>query len=100
MPGLDADDVTEDTDVQRRDFMGIAAKITMGATLVATDLAILATPAAAGPVPARIGGSDVRKVEEMIAALSEQDMALGGGSCREAIVGYLNWAVELRKSIA
>jgi ATP/maltotriose-dependent transcriptional regulator MalT len=34
----------------------------------------------------------------MNTALGEQDMAFGGGSCREAIVGYLNWAVELRNS--
>ncbi len=97
--GLDADDVTtEDRDVKRRDFMGIAAKITMGATLATADLAVLAAPATAGPVPDHIGATDVRQVEEMTMALGEQDMAFGGGSCREAIVGYLNWAVELRKS--
>ena len=97
--GLDTDAATtEDRDVKRRDFMGIAAKITMGATLATTDLAILAAPATAGPVPDHIGPTDIRQVEEMTTALNQQDMALGGGSCREAIVGYLNWAVELRKS--
>ena len=97
--GLDTDDVTtEDRDVKRRDFMGIAAKITMGATLATADLAILAAPVTAGPVPNHIGPTDVRQVEVMTAALDARRTVSGGGSCREAVVGYLNWAVELRRS--
>ena len=82
--------------MRRRAFMGVAAKITMGAALAATDLAILATPAAAGPTPSHIGLGDVQRIEDMTAALDKQDLAFGGGSCREAIIGYLNWAVKLR----
>jgi hypothetical protein len=89
-------DTTEGRHVRRRAFMGIAAKITMGATLAPSDLSILTTPAAAGPVPDRIGSSDVQRVEAMTDALGRQDRAFGGGACREAIVGYLNWATGLR----
>ena len=92
----DGADATEGRHVRRRAFMGVAAKITMGATLAASDLAILTTPAAAGPTPDHIGLGDVQRVEEMTAALDRQDLAFGGGACREAIVGYLNWATGLR----
>ncbi|MGH8572320.1 MAG: transcriptional regulator, partial [Gammaproteobacteria bacterium] len=87
---------TEGRHVRRRAFMGIAAKITMGSALGATDLAILATPAAAGPVPDHIGIGDVQRIEAMTDALARQDLAFGGGACREAIAGYLNWATGLR----
>lgn len=89
---------SEDRAVRRRAFMGVAAKITMGATLVGADLAMLATPAAAGPIPAGIGLADVGRIEDLTAALDRQELAFGGGSCREAIVGYLNWAAQLRES--
>jgi predicted XRE-type DNA-binding protein len=94
----DGADATEGRHMRRRAFMGVAAKITMGATLAASDLAILTTPAAAGPTPDHIGLGDVQRVEEMTAALDKQDLAFGGGACREAIVGYLNWATGLRQA--
>ena len=94
----DGAEPTEGRHVRRRTFMGVAAKITMGAALAASDLAILAIPAAAGPTPDRIGVGDVARIEDMTAALDRQDLAFGGGSCREAIVGYLNWAVKLRNA--
>lgn len=93
-----ANEPTESRHVRRRSFMGVAAKITMGATLASADLAILATPAAAGPTPTHIGLGDVARIEDMTTALDRQDLAFGGGSCREAIVGYLNWATQLRNA--
>lgn len=95
-PTRDAANTTEGRAVRRRTFMGIAAKITMGSALAATDLAILATPAAAGPVPDHVGLGDVRRIHAMTDALARQDLAFGGGACREAIIGYLNWAASLR----
>ena len=92
----DGTEPTESRHMRRRAFMGVAAKITMGATLAASDLAILATPAAAAPMPDRVGLGDVARIEDMTAALDRQDLAFGGGSCREAIIGYLNWAARLR----
>jgi len=92
----DGADTPEGRHMRRRAFMGIAAKITMGASLAAGDIALLATPAAAGPIPAQVGLSDVQRIEDMTAALDRQDLAFGGGACREAIVGYLNWATQLR----
>jgi transcriptional regulator with XRE-family HTH domain len=92
----DGADATEGRHMRRRTFMGVAAKITMGATLAAGDLAILATPVAAAPHPGHIGLGDVQRIEDMTAALDRQDLAFGGGACREAIVGYLNWATGLR----
>jgi tetratricopeptide (TPR) repeat protein len=91
-------ELTERRHVRRRTFMGVAAKLTIGATLTAPELAILATPAAAGPIPSHIGLGDVARIEDMTTALDRQDLAFGGGSCREAIIGYLNWAAQLRSA--
>ena len=88
----------EDEDMRRRKLMGLAAKLTVGAGLASGELAILATPAAATPLPDRIGMGDVQRVAEMTRTLQAQDMSFGGGSCRDAIIGYLNWAVQLRRS--
>ena len=41
---------------------------------------------AAGPTPEHIGIGDVQRVEAMTDALARQDLAFGGGACREAIV--------------
>ena len=97
LPGIH-DPATEDSDMRRRDLMGIAAKLAVGAGLASADLALLASPAAAAPVPQRIGLTDIRQVQEMTRALDAQRSTFGGGSCREAAIGYLNWAVELRGS--
>ncbi|MDQ3155090.1 MAG: hypothetical protein M3R63_26265, partial [Actinomycetota bacterium] len=42
------------------------------------------------------GASDVTRVEAMTRALIGQDKAMGGGSCRDAVLGYLRWAQQLR----
>ena len=41
---------------------------------------------------------DVQRLHEMTTALDAQDRAFGGGACRDAIVGYLNWATKLRNA--
>lgn len=82
--------------VKRRELLGMAAKITVGASLTGADLATLATPAGASPVPDRLGPSDVHRLQAMTASLEAHDRAHGGGACRDAILGYLNWAIELR----
>lgn len=82
--------------VKRRDFLGLAAKMTIGAGLTSADLAVLATPTGASPIPDHIGMSDVLRVQDVAGGLAAQDKAFGGGSCRDAIIGFLDWATRLR----
>ena len=86
----------EDQDMKRREAVALAAKISVGAGLTAADRAILDAPVTASPVPTRIGAPDVVRVEAMTRNLMVQDKTFGGGSCRDAVLGYLNWAQQLR----
>ncbi|MGH3823682.1 MAG: helix-turn-helix domain-containing protein [Pseudonocardiaceae bacterium] len=88
----------EDQDMRRREAIALAAKITVGASLTAADRAILDAPVAASPVPARIGAPDIARLRATTRSLMAQDKALGGGSCREAVFGYLSWAQQLREA--
>lgn len=88
----------EDQSMKRREAMGLAAKIAVGAGLTAADRAVLDAPVGSSPVPARIGQQDVARVEEMTRVFMARDKAMGGGSCRDAVLGYLNWAEQLRRS--
>jgi hypothetical protein len=90
----------EDQEMKRRAAIALAAKISVGAGLTPADLAILEAPVTASPVPARIGVPDVTRVQTMTLNLMAQDKALGGGSCRDAVLGYLNWAQQLRGASA
>lgn len=74
--------------------------LTVGASLTAADRAVLEAPVTASPVPARIGASDVARVQMMTRSLMAQDKAFGGGSCRDAVFGHLNWVRQLRKASA
>ncbi|MDQ3763738.1 MAG: helix-turn-helix domain-containing protein [Actinomycetota bacterium] len=90
----------EDQDMKRREAIALAAKMAVGAGLTTADRAILDAPVTASPVPARIGAPDVVRVEAMTRSLMAQDRALGGGSCRDAVLGHLNWAQQLRAASA
>ncbi|MGH3943419.1 MAG: helix-turn-helix domain-containing protein [Pseudonocardiaceae bacterium] len=93
-------ETVEDPAMRRREAIELAAKLTAGAGLSAADRAVLDTPARVSPVPARIGAPDVTRVEEMTRKLMDQDKAMGGGSCRDAVLGYLRWAQQLRDASA
>ncbi|MGH3937650.1 MAG: helix-turn-helix domain-containing protein [Pseudonocardiaceae bacterium] len=90
----------EDQAMRRREAIGLAARITVGASLSLADRAVLDTPPGASPVPARIGRSDVARIAAMTRALMAQDKAMGGGSCRDAVLGHLRWALQLRNATA
>ncbi len=79
----------------RREFMGLLAKITMGATLTTADLALLATPAVATPTPSRIGTTEVDQLRELTRVLWTQEKQLGGGAVRDAVLAQLGWARSL-----
>ncbi|MGH3913757.1 MAG: hypothetical protein ACRDTC_10160 [Pseudonocardiaceae bacterium] len=91
---------TEDQAMRRREAIGLAARITVGASLTTVDRAVLDTPLGASPVPARIGRSDVARMATMTRALMTQDKAMGGSSCRDAILGHLRGALQLRNATA
>ncbi|MGH3722325.1 MAG: helix-turn-helix domain-containing protein [Pseudonocardiaceae bacterium] len=93
-------ETVEDQAVKRREAIALAATLTVGAGLTAADRAVLDAPIAASPVPAQIGASDVARVQAVTRSLMAQDKALGGGSCRDAVFGHLNWAQQLRGASA
>jgi transcriptional regulator with XRE-family HTH domain len=86
----------EDQAMKRREAVALATKLSVGAGLTAADLTILDAPVATSPIPAQIGAPDVVRVEAMTRSLMAQDKAFGGGSCRDAVLGQLNWAQQLR----
>lgn len=90
----------EDPSMKRREAMGLAAKLAVGAGLTAADRTMLDAPVEVSPIPARIGTSDVARVQEMTRVLMARDKALGGGSCRDAVLGYLSWAERLQGATA
>ncbi|MGH3797109.1 MAG: helix-turn-helix transcriptional regulator [Pseudonocardiaceae bacterium] len=90
----------EDQAMKRREVIGLAAKIVVGASLTTADQAMLREPAGKTPIPVRIGATDVSRVEATTRILMVQDKTLGGGSCRDAVLGYLSWAEQLREAAA
>ncbi|PPK69870.1 transcriptional regulator [Actinokineospora auranticolor] len=76
----------------RREFMGILAKITMGAALTGADLALLSSPAVATPTPRSVGATEVGQLRELTRVLWTQEKRLGGGAVRDAVIAQLRWA--------
>ncbi|MEC3974870.1 helix-turn-helix domain-containing protein [Amycolatopsis sp. H20-H5] len=79
----------------RREFLGVLAKVAVGAGLGAADLAILSTPAHATPAPVRVGATEVQQVRQLTHVLWVQEKALGGGAVREAGLAQLGWVRQL-----
>ncbi|MCP2306111.1 helix-turn-helix domain-containing protein [Actinokineospora globicatena] len=79
----------------RREFMGLLAKIAMGATLTTADLALLSSPAVATPAPSRVGATEVDQLRELTRVLWTQEQQLGGGAVRDAVIAQLGWARSL-----
>ena len=90
----------EDPAMRRREAIGLAAKLAVGSGLTTEERAVLDAPVGASPVPSRIGTSDVARVEATTRALMAQDKAMGGGSCRDAVLGHLRWAQQLLDATA
>ncbi|MBM7769938.1 transcriptional regulator with XRE-family HTH domain [Actinokineospora baliensis] len=82
----------------RREFMGLLAKIAMGATLTTADLALLSSPAVATPTPSRVGTTEVDQLRELTRVLWTQEQQLGGGAVRDAVIAQLGWARTLLNS--
>ncbi|WP_157440381.1 helix-turn-helix domain-containing protein [Actinokineospora inagensis] len=82
----------------RREFMGLLAKIAMGATLTSADLALLSSPAVATPTPSRVGHTEVDQLRELTRVLWTQEQKLGGGAVRDAVIAQLGWARGLLKA--
>ncbi|MGH3770437.1 MAG: helix-turn-helix domain-containing protein [Pseudonocardiaceae bacterium] len=93
-------ETVEEQAVKRREAIALATTITVGAGLTAADRDVLDAPIATSPVPAQIGASDVARVQVVTRSLMEQDKVFGGGSCRDAVFGHLNWARQLRGASA
>ncbi len=82
----------------RREFLGVLAKIAVGAALTTADLAFLSTPVQATPTPARVGETELRQVQELTRMLWVQEKALGGGAVREAALSQVTWVRALLRA--
>ncbi|ANN16106.1 hypothetical protein SD37_10960 [Amycolatopsis orientalis] len=82
----------------RREFLGVLAKVAVGAALTTADLAFLSTPAQATPAPARVGETELRQVHELARMLWVQEKALGGGAVREAALSQVAWVRALLRA--
>ncbi len=87
-----------DTMPDRRQVLGIAAKLAVGAALTSAELALLSVPAVATPTPARVGRSEVQALRQLTTMLWEQEKQLGGNTVRDAVVAQLGWARSLLRS--
>ncbi|RSN40051.1 hypothetical protein DMC64_34520 [Amycolatopsis sp. WAC 04197] len=94
---LAAREVT-DSMPDRREFLGVLAKVAVGVGLTGADLAILSAPASATPTPARIGATEVTQLRELTRVLWVQEKRLGGGAVREGALAQLGWARQLLRS--
>ncbi|MGH3806726.1 MAG: XRE family transcriptional regulator [Pseudonocardiaceae bacterium] len=51
------------------------------------------------PTPRRIGATEIAQVRTITATFSSWDFAYGGGPVRDAVMGKLRWAADLRKAL-
>ncbi|MGH3711288.1 MAG: XRE family transcriptional regulator, partial [Pseudonocardiaceae bacterium] len=51
------------------------------------------------PTPRRIGATEIEQVRTATATFSSWDFAYGGGSVRDAVMGKLRWAADLRNAL-
>lgn len=87
--------------VDRRDFFGAVAAITLGAGLhpelerIEALLPVRSDPAP----PRRIGASDVEAIQETTEAFRQSDYRHGGGLSRAAAVAQLGYVLKLQDSL-
>lgn len=82
----------------RREFLGVLAKVAVGVSLSAADLALLSAPANATPAPTRVGATEIIQLKELTRVLWVQEKRLGGGAVREGAIAQLGWARQLLRS--
>lgn len=92
----DGEPAEEDEAVKRRKFLAHAAQVTMGAAVFtgASALPASAVPAKT-PAPGRIGMADVKQLEAATQSARALDAQYGGGFCRDAVIGQLQWGQQL-----
>jgi len=88
----------EDDPVLRRQFLGAAAALTVGAAVDGLQRWLPVIPGPAAPVPERAGFSDVAQVQAVTAQLRALDQRHGGGAAIDAARGFLGWATGMLHS--
>jgi transcriptional regulator with XRE-family HTH domain len=88
----------EDDPVQRRDFIGAAAAVAVGANAPALERWLPRPVEPQTSAAARIGAADVEQIRVATHQLHELEQRLGGGSALDAITGYLRWASGLLRA--
>jgi transcriptional regulator with XRE-family HTH domain len=81
-----------DDAMERREFLAAVSVVAAGGSPAGLRRWLPAGPAAASPVPARIGASDVAQVRAMAAHLRALDERYGGGTTLDAARGFVGWA--------
>lgn len=93
---VDGEPAEEDEAVKRRKFLAHAAQVTMGAAVFSGASALPASAAPAKtPAPGRIGIADVKQLEAATQSARALDAQYGGGFCRDAVIGQLQWGQQL-----
>jgi transcriptional regulator with XRE-family HTH domain len=85
-------DDEEDNAVLRRQFLGAAAGLVVGAAVEGLDRWLPQAPDPTAPVPARVGAADVAQVRAVTEHLRLLDQRYGGGAVVDAARGFLGWA--------
>jgi transcriptional regulator with XRE-family HTH domain len=93
----------EDDPMYRREFIGAAAAVAVGANVPSferwlprpTDPPTDPWNDAAAPAVTRIGASDVARIRATTDQIRQLDLQLGGGASLDATIGYLRYASSL-----
>ncbi|GAA1973555.1 hypothetical protein GCM10009754_55590 [Amycolatopsis minnesotensis] len=81
-------------DVKRQAFLRALAA-TVAGMAVGDPVAEAVGRAAGGDTPSRVGATEVQQIDHAISLFGEWQDLYGGGVCKDAIAGQVNWATGL-----
>lgn len=89
-----------DTPAQRRELLGVAAALAVGAGAVDLERWLPSPITSQSMPPGRIGATDVEELRTLTQGLWELDQQYGGGAALDAAIGALATATGLRRAQA
>ncbi|KOV84703.1 helix-turn-helix transcriptional regulator [Nocardia sp. NRRL S-836] len=84
----------EDDQMRRRRFLGFVSTLVVGGAAVASpqELGLLTSGTHPGPVPRKVGQSDIAGLINLTRTFRAHDAEYGGGSCTDAVRAHVHWA--------
>lgn len=86
--------------IQRRDFLGAVASVSVGAVTEAVREWLPSPVLGVAPVPDCVGPADVEQIRSTTAELRRLDQRYGGGAAVDAARGFYGWARGMLHSTA